>query len=429
MSTDSSYTEKSAIIAFLFLLAFAVRLAFFFYSTDDPNSVQTGWGDDSIFHLSAIHILEGKGYVFDYGKLPSPDAPPTAWHPPLYSMIIAIIYSIFGKYPVAVYLFHILSRSVVCVLVYFIAQELFQNRRISILSGIVSALIPDLIYGVNRFQKENLYLLLMCIFVFIMARFCRKSSFKKSIALGVLGGMLCLTRSEFLLAAILMPGVFLTMRPRRIMAKHAACFGSIVLVFILAWGIRNHLVFDKWIFSATGRGTTFSQSNNNASTGHSLSGLRRGERPGLAIMRVCDDETTADDKAFELGKAWIKQNPSKFLLLLPKKFIGLWGPVPRGLAIEESNKAIYFAILAENLVLLPLFLYGLFITAPHWRRLLPIYILFLQATATALIFYGNLRTRAPVLPFMIVIASYAVVHLWDKYFTKLVPAGDPQNGL
>ena len=129
-----------------------------------------------------------------------------------------------------------------------------------------------------------------------------------------------------------------------------------------------------------------------------------------------DDYLIYGREFFDYGAA---EKAIKFISLIPSKIWGVLGPIPYGRAINESKQTIKYTYFALNIILMMLFYYGYLISFRNINSLLLFNLFYFQAIITAIFFYGNIRTRLQIIPFIILVSAYGVVNI-SKRIPKTV---------
>jgi hypothetical protein len=195
--------------------------------------------------------------------------------------------------------------------------------------------------------------------------------------------------------------------------------GVAMLAVILPWTLRNYAVFHAVVPIAANGGFNLLRGNNPSATGgYTMTDPLLDNLPKGAANQV-----VMDHMAQERGARWIRENPGKFLALIPAKIKGLWlgdgetewlyqmgyaGYADHARlfrAVRIANQAFYFALLAGALASLP----GLI----RERRSLPAWCLsgwsvFAYFTAVTMVFFGQSRFHFALMPFVILYAAWAV---------------------
>ncbi len=97
---------------------------------------------------------------------------PTVLRPPLWPLIIAAIYFFLGEHSAYVRFFCCLLGSGTCVLVYFLAKDLF-GKRIALITGVIAAMYPGLFIWDGWLYTESLYTFCLTAFTFSLSRLQR----------------------------------------------------------------------------------------------------------------------------------------------------------------------------------------------------------------------------------------------------------------
>jgi hypothetical protein len=119
-------------------------------------------------------------------------------------------------------------------------------------------------------------------------------------------------------------------------------------------------------------------------------------------------ESEKDRLFLELGLAWIRENPGRFLILCLKKLDNAFGLFPRAVTFEGSRTTEAVHLMSYG-VLAPLALAGI-IAALRRHRVVcaPLFLTLLGYIFMVLLFYGTPRFTIVVMPVLIVFASSAL---------------------
>ena len=97
-------------ICLIFILALSLRVGYAAFSGFNKPNFQFNY-DAAEYHNIAMHLKKGYGYRLD-GEL-------TAKRPPIYPMLLAAIYSLFGEKFWLVKIFQAILSSATCCIVFF----------------------------------------------------------------------------------------------------------------------------------------------------------------------------------------------------------------------------------------------------------------------------------------------------------------------
>lgn len=377
-------------------------------------------GDEGDYHAIATHLAAGQGFV-------SVEETPTARRPPAYPLFLSLLYRVTGPEPAAGRIAQVMLSVLVVWLTMRVTRTWF-GEAASVWAGWFAALNPFLIFLSGYLLTENLYLVFLLGALALAstpAAFVEKS-WRRAAMTGLLLGCAALTRPsgvpmlEWTLIAVLLFGV--ATWKRRV--ARVAVAGAVFLMILTPWLVRNMRTVGGAVLTTHG-GITFYQGNNAAVA--NTPQWRGGAAPLDALPGYKDQlmgmqELERDRAAWQMGRAFLRDNPGEVPPLVAWKLIRFWR-VKSDMGLSGIRSGWWFdnrsllgraaakidAGMIYALVLLPLFLVGLLVTRRRWRDLLFAYGAILVHTAVAVVFFGSLRTRIPVEPLMCAFAAAAVV--------------------
>ena len=405
----------------LFAWALIVRLVWniFVVGLDTPPRA-----DECRYHALTTSLAAGMGYRVE-GEAP------TSFYPPLYPAVLSVVYRITGPDPIAAHLLQALLGACIVLLIRHLGQLLF-SRREGMAAGLIAAIYPMLIYFSSSISTENLFVLILLSLTFSLVK-AQRSGSRLSVALvGLLIGAAALTRAFFLafLPLILIWGLSAFPGDRAIGLRRSTLALLCALLAIAPWTYRNYLVHNAFVPVSTGGGSAF-WGGNNADVLDDSDPRRYGgwvpyrERTDRErLLRFDEGETTEfllepehDRRSYLLGLAFLREHRGDIPRLAYRKLRRFWGLRAR---FTTGNRLVTAANVLSYGVLLPFFLYGLFATLrsrDHRRDLLPAYLLLIWSQVIAVVFYGSLRFRFSIEPFIILLG----VHGISKILMKVSP--------
>src|SRR5215472_1675191 len=219
-------------------LALAVRLTWVSFGA---------WvSGDSAWYLNVARTI---AFYHVFGATANGSNPtPTAFRPPLYPALIAVLSIGSSSEPILVVLLAqaVLGAATVA-LVYFIARDQF-DRRVAMMASIGMALAPMTGRFTAVILSESLFTFLLTLGVFLWGR-------KRSVSAGVVFGLAALTRVTMLPFVVLLP-LLTILRPWRIQCRSYLTIMLLSLAISSIWIVRNAIVFDRFIpIAASGYGT------------------------------------------------------------------------------------------------------------------------------------------------------------------------------
>jgi 4-amino-4-deoxy-L-arabinose transferase-like glycosyltransferase len=190
-------------------------------------------GDALTFHLEGGYVADGQGFhnIFD-GR-------PTAEHPPLHILVIALIDLLGGHSFLA-------QKLVLCVVgtatvvVIGLCGRILGGESLGLPAAAIAAVYPMLWLADGSLMSETTYALLISSSLLCALAYRRTPSVRLAAALGALIALAALTRGEGL-ALILLLALPLAWRRWR----HLAAVGAAAVVVLAPWTIRNLTTFDK----------------------------------------------------------------------------------------------------------------------------------------------------------------------------------------
>ena len=370
------------------VIAFALRFAWGI--SLDPH--QLYFPDSRQWNGIALNFLSGHGLIVDEGA--------KALRPPVYSLFLSLIYFIFGKENLlAVRIIQALISSCTCFIVYLLAKRIFAvtTARISMAA---CAVYPFLIYYSGAVLTETL-------FIFILSLIMLLLSGKRFMWAGIFFGLGILCRSELIVFFFcVLAGMFIVLRKREAL-KRAIVMTAITGAILFPWMLRNYLVFHACVPLTTMGGYTFYEGN----SPHNSTGGPGGSLPFPDTRGMSEIEK--DRFLRQEAIRAIRENPHRMTGLIWSKFKRLWN-----IKLNTDNPAYAsrLTVLASMISFTPvliLFIIGLVVSWKRRRELIYTYFLILHTTAINLVFVSSLRYRLPLEPFMIIIASHALVVISD----------------
>jgi 4-amino-4-deoxy-L-arabinose transferase-like glycosyltransferase len=410
---------KRILLAILVSLALGARILFCLEVVGLHAPLR---GDEIDYDRLAVSLASGKGFVNEYGE-------PTAARPPLYPIVLAGAYRLFGEREEAGRILQIVFGAAIVLLSYILSKKLFPEP-VAITATAFVAFSPSLIFISSYLLVENLYILLLLTFLMLFVDGIEQPvSYRRCFVGGIILGLSSLARpNAFPLTLFVIAAYFLFSRER--------CAGrflkSIVILasfFAMAspWILRNEVRFGSVVLFTTHGGLAFYQGNNQVvnDVPNYYGGVAPLEAlPGWDSIRKMKDEIARDREAWRLGTSFVRENPKLVPRMLVRKFLRFWRfEADVGLSGVKSgwwwDKGKFLGNLASSVdaffvyavVSIPLFVIGLVATFRRYRKLVFLYGIIIMHTVIALAFFGSLRSRIPVEPVIAIFAAFGAVHL------------------
>lgn len=348
---------------------------------------------------------------------------------PLYPYLLALIYRFTGSSISAAVLVNHLAGAAMCGFLYRLAREYFP-RPVALVAGLVAAVYWPLVYFEGEILIEPVFILLVVAALWRLARAAREPSWSGLITSGVLLGLAALARPTILVMIVVLPFVFrarfasaaVKARPMSWARATLIVLASCVVTLSPAI-VHNAVAGGAVVPVAWSGGLNFYIGNNPSSDGRSamIPGSRStwmgGDEEALAIAREQAGRPLGPAQAsrfyFRKGLDFVSGQPGEAVELTFAKLFMFWeGP-------ERSNeKYIYFfwdrfglghVPMAGFWLISPLALLGLVRLWPRRRDLALLYGFVAAYMVGVVAFFVVSRYRLPVIPVLIVFASWAAV--------------------
>lgn len=323
-----------------------------------------------------------------------------------------------------------------------------------LLAGLLVACDPILLNQQSLVMTETLAAFLAILSLWCLARFDGSRSWFNAALAGAAIGLAVLCRPTFLpwlgLVVLAMPFVPNKNSDLRIQKSEFLWrFGNVLALSVVAagvlspWLIRNYRLFHKPIATTTHGGYTFYLANNqyfyewllNDTTGlpwssaqvdfaYGFSGVLLEAAIDQAAKRgeVMDPlEILKDKGAYGAAKSDIKASPGTFVWACCWRLGQLWSPLPYKLTADESTARLLLRYSTAVWYCGVYVLAAIGIWRLRWRLFAPPWIwgvlLCLAFTAVHTFYWTNLRMRAPLMPFVAMVAACSLAG------SKLAPGG------
>ena len=395
-----------------FLLALAVRVAFnvvFVVHSYQPR------GDAFDYVTIAQNLLDGKGYA---ALFPGLVTRLTARRPPLFPLSLAACFAIFGRGMVAPLLMLSVLGAVTCALMVHLTRRLFGERE-ALLAGLLAAVWPGMWINNTTLMSETLYVLLLVSLVRLADRARRVCTVTGVLPLGVLAGLMTLTRPEGILFVALLAFWLAVIWPGEDRWRAVAAALAMAALIIAPWVVRNWLRFGAFIPSATSIGQVLACANNDKTYYEHewLGGLHLDPvdpavspqyKSWLDDPRMTEAEIDRRLRAegVRYARAHAQRMPVVVLWRL-RRALDLWSPY-RSAAHESAEGRLPLASLAAWLTFPPLLAAGALGAVRfrhHARRLFWPYAVIAFYVADVAVTWGAPRFRSPMEPMMILFAA------------------------
>jgi Dolichyl-phosphate-mannose-protein mannosyltransferase len=365
---------------------------------------------------------------------------PNSFRPPLYPLVVAAILSVGGGSTALGVLQLVLGTATVA-LTCRIGRRLGLGAYAVIAAGLV-ALDPLLIEYTTFPMTETLFTFLVTLLVAIatpsVVDVDPPARLWRTAAVGAVFGACALCRPTIWPVAGLV-GLWILWRSRKRGTRashwplHAAVAAAAVATVVAPWAARNWRILGSPVLTTTHGGYTLLLGNNDAYF-HQVAA-----RPLLEEWRerepdrfqqswfqqiVSEMESELKPGAGELAQdRWmyrrartdISANPGLFVRACVLRFAEFWNVIPLSPSRTGAAVVVIWGTGAGYAIELILFVVGLIALVRKWddRWVLSL-LLILNFTLVHLLYWSNMRMRAPLVPLIALVASRGIAEVWSR---------------
>ncbi len=315
----------------VFLVAFALR-AVYLNQIESLPFIESPIVDARSYHEWALAIAGGD-WLGDR----------VFYQAPAYPYLLGVVYRVFGEGGMTAQWTQALLSAISCVFLYVATARVF-GRRAGIAAGLLLAGYAPSLFFDGMIQKTSLGLFLTSGVLVLVTGFAARPDARRAAALGVVCGLLALTRENALLFAGVIP-LWLFLRARSLgsplaspigrsgwLASPAAAAGGFALGLVLVLlpvGARNLAVGDTFAITTSQLGPNFYIGNNPSATGlyaPLMPGRHTPDFEGSDARRAAEwasgrelDAGEVSDYWLARSSEWIRSDPGRFASLFVAK--------------------------------------------------------------------------------------------------------------
>ena len=350
------------------------------------------------------------------------DTGPTAWIPPVYALLLAGVFKLFGIYTagsaIAILSLNSLFSALTSIPVFYIAQRLF-GFTVAILAGWCWALFPFAFFiAAFRVWGESLDALLVSSILLMTLRLASTNRLAVWVGCGLLTGVAALTNPNTL---SVIPGLWgwacYELRLCGSCWKKPLLVAATALALAVApWFVRNRLVFDQLLPLRSNFWLEVSLGNNPAAatmmTGDRHPASNKAEME--EYRRLGEMEYMAEKRRQAL--AFMTADPESFIWLTARRMVfvwtGFWSLDPRYLASEPLQLPLIFF----NTALFVMILTGLSVA---WRnrdrKAIPLAIMLVCQPLVYYVTHPAIEYRHAIDPAIVVLAVFGAVRFRARH--------------
>jgi len=398
----------------IFILSFLLRLIYLLQIRSNPFFYSPIM--DPLYHdLWAQSIAQGN-WIGDQ----------VFFRAPFYPYFLGIIYKLFSHNYFVPRLIQHLIGSFSVILIYFLSKKLF-NLKVAYLSALFASIYGIFFYFEGELLLDFLLVFFGALLVLTLLRAGENPKKSRFFFAGLAAGLFAITRPNILIfIPFVLLWIFLLLR-LDLKKKFASSlfFLSGLLLLIFPVTLRNYSVERDFVLISSQGGVNFYIGNNPEANGLSAFLPPFGDdweyRDALyevqKVINKLPEPSEVSDYYFKKGIDFITHSPQKFLSLFIKKLYLFWNSFE-----PSNNQDIYFFRRYSALIRIlplgfwlisPLSLLGIFLSLKRWKVLfLPLSFIF-SYTFSVLLFFITSRFRLPVLPFLLIFSSFALIQVFE----------------
>jgi len=366
-------------------------------------------------------LASGRGFSDPFGELTGP----TAWEPPLYPYLVAVVFKVFGIYSHASAFVLLTINSVfsalTCLPIFRIARRIF-SEKVAVGAAWTWALLPYVMYWCTRWVWETSLSALLVAAIFWLALTMEdREGLRPWIEFGLLWGIAALN-STVLLAFLPASGLWgWYHRARRGKKSLAGIILASVIFFacIAPWLAHDYRTFGKFIFIRDNFGAELRLGNGRGADGTWMQYLHPTQ--DAYAMRQYKQMGELAYIAMRRRQAldYIEADYSRFAVLCLKRFIYYWAGPPRLAQIWWLAEVKNSLFLASSVLMF----WGL-IRAVRQRK--PgawlLFWLILLYPAVYYVVFPNQRYRHPIEPEMTILGVYLLTEAEKRTRHEALPS-------
>jgi 4-amino-4-deoxy-L-arabinose transferase-like glycosyltransferase len=364
---------------------------------------------------------------------------PTAYRPPFYPLLLAVVLKL-GGCPVAIGILQLLLGTATVVLTAILGHRLGLGRA-SWFAALLVAVDPLSIQYTTFPMTETVFTFLVLMMLTVFFNSDRRL---RSRLVGLLFGVCALCRPTIWAFGLFACALWMRNAVKSGNGIRRQIPWRLILstaVVVSPWLIRNLVVFGQPVLTTTHGGYTLLLGNNPVfyeevvnrpwGTTWEDSSPQQSQSKWIAGVQaemnrdLGANATEPQQDRWMSRRAWrnISDNPGSFLRALRLRFFRFWNIVPQGSAGRAVSIPVLWMIgLFYTITGLGMLVGLIRLDRTEWQLWLPVIVLILSFTAVHLVYWSNMRMRTPLISIVALLATRGVCRPRQPSTEPVIPA-------
>lgn len=373
-------------------------------------------GDAGYYHLGANLLADGKGYIVPFRYLYQDGvAYQAADHPPLYMTYLAG-FSVLGARSVLAHQLASIALGIASVIVIGLVGRRLAGERAGLIAAFLASIYIYIWVNDALVMSETLAITLTALLFLFTLRYEERPSWARTVPLGVVLGLVALTRAELILYLPLVLPFVMWRASGRSWRTTLTRTGAVVVIagLIMApWVVRNALTFERPVLVSTNLGITLVYANCDST----YYGDTRGYWDFRCVNTVDEGDQSLDEIVLRRqGLDYVKDHLSDVPRVVATRILRQWYLYKPGQTveldqlIEDREENLNKVAMAQYYAFGALAIVGaaLVVRRRGWLGAWPFLSVFVIVTITAALTYGTTRFRTPAEVAIVVLAAVAL---------------------
>lgn len=394
------------------LAAFLLRVAWLLYKTSviPHQALALAPFENEVGNVASA-LASGQGFCCLFRQ----PTGPTAWLSPVYPLLVAVIFKLFGAFTFRAFCASVLVNSTFSALTcfpLFRATERIVGKPTAALATWLWAVSPiAIILPYAWIWDSSLSALLAATLLWATLRFADRLSHPRAALYGLLWGVSLLTNPAlailcpFLLAWILFQLPVSSLEKLRLLFICAA----VILSISLPWTLRNYLQFHRFVAFRSNFAYEFWSGNNEIfdPTSHEVNRITRYEQTHL-YSRL--GESAFLDQKWQAAQTFVRTHPGLYAQLCARRVVATWfGTDSPWYDFFHADTPLAKFLFVWNAASLVLIVAGLVRLYRLHRFFLPVAVFPLVFPLTFYLAHTSLRHRHPCDPVLALLIAVALL--------------------